>query len=111
MKKIVYICLLLFAVVACSKDAGSIIGTASADGGNILQGITVKLYDANANFLSETVTDSQGKFGFLNLETGNYYVAATITVNGEIWDTGNIQQMVYVGQEIEKKISLSLSRR
>ncbi|MBW6492714.1 MAG: carboxypeptidase regulatory-like domain-containing protein [Lentimicrobium sp.] len=111
MKKLLYLFIFVFAVAACSKNDGSIIGKASADGGNVVQGITVKLYNEEANFISETTTDSQGDFAFHGLEAGNYYVAATITVGGEIWDTGNTPQMVYVGDEIVKEVTLTLNKK
>lgn len=108
MKKVLYLTILIFALVACSKDSGTIIGTASADGGNVLQGITVKLYNEDANLINQTTTDAQGKFSFHDLASGNYYVAATITIDGDIWDTGNTPRIFYVGDEIEKEVSLTL---
>lgn len=111
MKKLIYISILLFLSVACSKDDGSIIGTASADGGNVVQGITIKLYNEEAEMLNETTTDGEGNFAFHGLEAGNYYVGATITVGGEVWDTGNRPQMVYVSGEIEKEVTLQLNKK
>lgn len=111
MKKVLYLIILMFAMAACSKDSGTIIGTASADGGNVLQGITVKLYNENASLINQTTTDSQGKFAFHGLASGNYYVAATITIDGVIWDTGNTPRVFYVGGEIEKEVSFTLTMK
>lgn len=111
MKKLIYISILLFAAIACSKDDGSIIGTASADGGNVVDGITVKLYTENTELITETTTDNDGNFAFHGLEAGNYYIGATITVGGEVWDTGNRPQMVYVSGEIEKEVTLQLNKK
>jgi len=111
MKKLIYLIILLFAVIACSKEDGSIIGTASADGGNVLQGITVKLYNEESEMLNETTTDNEGNFAFMGLEAGNYYIGATITVGGEVWDTGNRPQMVYVSDEIVKEVTLTLNKK
>jgi uncharacterized surface anchored protein len=111
MKKLLYLFIFVFVAAACSKNEGSIIGKASADGGNVVQGITVKLYNEEANLISETTTDGQGDFAFHGLESGNYYVAATITAGGEIWDTGNTPQMVYVSDEIVKEVTLTLNKK
>jgi hypothetical protein len=111
MKNLVYILILLFAATACSKDSGTITGKASADGGKVVQGITVKLYDEKANFMVETLTDGQGNFSFSKLASGNYYVAATITVGSDVWDTGNNPQLLYVGDDIVKKVTLTLTKK
>ncbi len=112
MKRIIYICLILFAAVACSKsNDGTIIGTASADGGNVVSGITVKLYSEATQLVEETTTDNTGNFSFTGLETGNYYVAGTIVVGSDTWDSGNRPQMVYVSDEIVKEVALSLSMK
>ena len=111
MKKVLYLIILMFAVAACSKDSVSIVGSASADGGNVLQGITVKLYNDDANLINETTTVSQGMFSFHGLASGNYYVAATITIDGVVWDTGNTPRVFYVGGEIEKEVSLTLTQK
>jgi len=111
MKKILFITLIVFASFACSKDTGTIIGTASADGGNVLSGITVKLYDEDANMLTQTTTDNAGNFSFSGLEAGNYYIGATITVGSDVWDTGNRPQMVFVSGDIEKEVSLTLNKK
>ncbi len=111
MKKILFITLIVFAAFACSKDEGTIVGIASADGGNVLSGITVKLYDEDASMLKQTTTDNAGNFTFSGLESGNYYIGATITVNGEVWDTGNTPQMVFVSDDIEKEVTLTLNKK
>ncbi len=111
MKKILFIMIIAFAAFACSKDEGTIIGTASADGGNVVSGITVKLYNDDASQLKETTTDSGGNFSFSGLEAGNYYIAATVSINGEVWDTGNTPQMVFVSGDIEKEVALTLSKK
>jgi hypothetical protein len=111
MRKLIYICILLFAVIACSKDDGTISGKASADAGKVLQGITVKLYDDQANPFTETTTDGQGNYAFHGLASGNYYIAATITVGGAVWDTGNSPRLLYVGDEIVKNVTLTLTKK
>jgi hypothetical protein len=95
--------------MSCTKDQGKIIGTASADGGNILSGITVKLYDDGTGLQSTTTTDNTGSFTFSDLEAGNYYIGATIISGTDTFDTGNRPQIVYVGDEIEKEVTLNLS--
>ena len=109
MKKLIYLSILLFAAVACTQSDGSIIGTASADDGNVLDGITVKLYNQDIEMVTETTTDAEGNFVFTELDEGNYYIAATITVGGDVWDTGNTQQIVYVNDDIVKEVALNLS--
>lgn len=112
MKKMFFIVIVLCSLAACTKsDSGSIFGTASADGGNIVSGITVKLYTMDVELYSTTTTDSQGNFTFNNVETGNYYIGATVSSGGETYDTGNIQQIVYVSGEIEKEVALTLTKR
>lgn len=111
MKKILLIILVAFITFACSKEEGSVTGIASADDGNVLSGITVKLYTDNAMILTETTTDSNGNYTFSGLEEGNYYIAATITVDGEVWDSGNTPQMVFVSDEISKIVNLTLRKK
>lgn len=111
MKKILFIIMIAFAAFACSKNDGTIFGTASADDGNVVSGITVKLYNDNASQLHETTTDNAGNFSFTGLESGNYYIAATVTISGEVWDTGNTPQMVFVSGDIEKEVALTLSKK
>ncbi len=102
----------LVMMISCSKDdEASIIGTASADDGNVLSGITVKLYSENASLLSNTTTDGEGNFSFTGLESGNYYVAATITVGDVVWDSGNTPQLVYVGGELVREVALTLTQK
>ncbi|MEE9336489.1 MAG: carboxypeptidase-like regulatory domain-containing protein, partial [Methylococcaceae bacterium] len=109
-KNLILIIISLILSVSCSKsDDGSIIGTASAGGGDIVSGITVKLYSEGAVFLRDTQTDNEGNFAFSGLEPANYYVAATMTVSGEIWDTGNTPRIVYVSDEIVEEVVLTLS--
>lgn len=112
MKKIIYIAFVLMALVACNKeDNGTIMGIASADGGNIVSGITVKLYTMEAALYTTTTTDNAGNFTISDIESGNYYIAATVESGGATYDTGNTQQVVYVSGEIIKEVSLSLSMR
>nr|WP_299381711.1 SdrD B-like domain-containing protein [Allomuricauda sp.] len=112
MKRIIFLVLALVMVVSCSKDdEASIIGTATADGGNVLSGITVKLYSENAALLRSTTTLSDGSFSFTGLSAGNYYVGATITVGDVVWDSGNTPQLVYVSDEIVKEIALTLTQK
>ncbi|MGW9685329.1 SdrD B-like domain-containing protein [Flagellimonas sp. 2504JD1-5] len=112
MKRILFLMLSLVMMISCSKDdEGSIIGTASADGGNVVSGITVKLYNDKAALLNSTTTDGEGNFSFTGLEAGNYYVGATITVGDVVWDSGNTPQLVYVSDEIVKEIALTLNQK
>lgn len=112
MKKIIYLAFVLLAIVACNKaDNGTIIGTASADGGNIVSGITVKLYTMETAEYATTTTDNEGNFTFSSIKSGNYYIGATVESGGETYDTGNTPQVVYVSGEIVKEVSLSLSKK
>jgi hypothetical protein len=65
--------------------SGTISGKASADAGKVLQGITVKLYDDQANFMVlKHYHRRAGEFLHSSgLASGNYYIAATITVGGD----------------------------
>ena len=99
----------LFLFLSCSENnQGSIEGTASADDGNVVSGITVKLYTENTKLLDKTQTDNEGNFVFTGLDSGNYYIGATVTINGEVWDTGNTPRIIYVGDEIVEIVSLTL---
>lgn len=110
MKRIlIYIGILSISLMSCTKDQGKIIGTASADDGNILSGITVKLYTDGTDLHATTTTDNAGSFTFSDLEAGNYYIAATITSGSDTYDTGNRPQIVFVSDEIEKEVTLNLS--
>lgn len=112
MKKIIYIAFVLLALVACNKeDNGTIVGTASADGGNITAGITVQLYTMESAMYTTTTTDNEGNFTISGIESGNYYIAGTVESGGETYDTGNTPQVVYVSGEIIKEVSLSLSKK
>jgi len=112
MKRILFLALSLTMMISCSKNnEASIIGTASADNGNVVSGITVKLYTENAALLMHTNTDNEGNYSFTGLEAGNYYVGATITVGDAVWDTGNTPQLVYVSDEIVKEVALTLNQR
>ncbi|MCH4553847.1 SdrD B-like domain-containing protein [Aestuariibaculum lutulentum] len=112
MKKILMVILSIALFASCSKkNDGSIIGTASAAGGEVTAGITVKLYGENTSFLRDTQTDSEGNFAFTGLDSGNYYIGATITVDGTVWDTGNKPRMVYVSDEIVEEVALSLTQK
>ncbi|MBJ6367431.1 carboxypeptidase-like regulatory domain-containing protein [Snuella sedimenti] len=112
MKKILILILSLILFVSCSKkNDGSIVGTASAGGGTVLSGITVKLYSENTSFLRDTQTDSEGNFAFTGLESGNYYIGATVTVEGDVWDTGNRPRIVYVSDEIVEEVALTLTQK
>jgi hypothetical protein len=108
-KNLILIICSLVLLVSCSKDGGSIFGVASAAGGAVTSGITVKLYSEGANFLKDTQTDSEGNFKFSGLESGNYYIGATITVDGDIWDTGNRPKIVYVADDIDEEVTLNLT--
>ena len=111
-KKILLIILALGLATSCSKDdEASIIGTASADDGNVLSGITVKLYTENTSLLLDTNTDGEGNFSFSGLDVGNYYIAATTVIRDTVWDTGNTPQIIYVGGEIQKEVSLTLTKK
>lgn len=104
--------LTLIFTASCSKDdQAAIVGTASADDGNVLSGITVKLYTEGTNLLMDTSTDGEGNFSFDGLDVGNYYVGATTVVRDTVWDTGNTPQIIYVGGEIEKEVSLTLTKK
>ena len=112
MKKIIYIAFILLAFVACNKEnEGVIMGTASADNGNIVSGISVMLYNMDATLYNSTTTDNAGNFTFSNVESGNYYIGATVESGGETFDTGNTPQVVYVSGEIIKEVSLSLGKK
>lgn len=112
MKRIFILIITLAFVASCNKnDEASIIGTASADGGNVTSGITVKLYNEGTDLVMDTTTDTEGNFSFTGLEAGNYFVGATITIDGTIWDTGNTPQQFYVSGEIVKEVSLTLTQK
>jgi len=111
MKKIIYLAFVLLAVTACSNDKGSIIGTASADGGAILSGITVNLYTMGTDLYTTTTTDNEGNFTISNIESGNYYIGATVVSGGDTYDTGNAPKIVYVSDEIIREVALSLSKK
>ena len=112
MKRILLLVLVLGALVSCSKDdQGTIVGTASADDGNVLSGITVKLYTEDTHLIMDTDTDGEGNFSFSGLDAGNYYIGATTVVRDTVWDTGNTPQIVYVGDEIEKEVALTLTKK
>lgn len=111
MKKILFLGAILIALFACEADEARIVGNASADDGNIVSGITVKLYDMDTDLIATTTTDSNGKFVFSDLESGNYYIGATVTVDGNTYDTGFTPQVVYVSDEISKEVSLTLTLR
>lgn len=112
MKRILLLVFSLTIFISCSKDdSASIIGTASADGGNVVSGITVKLYNESASLVESTTTSSEGDFSFTGLEAGNYYVGATVTIDGNVWDTGNTPQLVYVSDEIVKEVALTLNQK
>lgn len=99
-------------MVACSGDEeGSIIGVASLDDGSTVAGVTVKLYDEDTQFITETNTDGEGDYSFMELKSGNYYIGATATVDGELWDTGNLPQLVFVSDEIVKEVALTLTKK
>lgn len=114
MKKVIYIMLCLFFFAACSKEDGTIIGTTKVEGSGVsslMADITVKLYDSPTSVYKTTTTDSNGDFVFTGLESGNYFVGATIVINGDTYDTGNVQYQVYVGDDIERPVSLTLTKR
>lgn len=109
MKKIFLIAIAILAFSCQKNDEGSIFGTATA--GDVVSGITVKLYSEGTEFLMDTTTDTEGDFSFSGLEAGNYYIGATVNVNGEVWDTGNAPQIFYIGDEIAKEIALTLKKK
>jgi hypothetical protein len=109
MKKILYLGLMLFTLMACESKDGEIWGTAEA--GDTVQGITVKLYTMDSGIYATTETDAKGEFAFSGLPAGNYYIGATITINGDVYDTGNTPQAIYVSDEIRKEVALSLSMK
>lgn len=111
MKKIIYLAFVLLAITACSNDKGAIIGTAKADGGAIVSGITINLYTIGTDLYTSTTTDSNGNFTISNIENGNYYIAATVQSGGETYDTGNAPRVVYISDEIVKEVALSLSKK
>ncbi len=112
MKKIIYIAFVLLAFMACQKeDNGTIVGTASADGGKILSGITVQLYTMETALYTSTTTDNQGNFTITDIESGNYYIAATVESGGDTYDTGNTPQIVYVSGDIIKEVTLTLNKK
>ncbi len=97
---------------SCSKDdEGSIKGTAKANDGAVVSGITVKLFNLNTDVISETETDGDGSFYFSGLDADNYYIGATITIDGEVYDTGNNAKLIYVGGEVEKEVALTLNMK
>jgi hypothetical protein len=55
-----------------------------------LAGITVTLYNQDNEALVATVTNSNGKFNFSNLETGNYYLGYSTLPIGSFITTKNI---------------------
>lgn len=109
MKKILYLGLLLFALMACESKDGEIWGTAEA--GETVAGITVKLYTMETDVYATTITNNEGEFSFSGLPEGNYYIGATIAIGGDVYDTGNTPQAIYVSGEIRKEVSLSLSMK
>jgi len=109
MKRILYLALLLFAVAACSKNNGEIHGTAVA--GDVVSGITVKLYTMETDLYATTTTNNEGEFWFSDLPSGNYYIGATTTIDGAVWDTGNTPQVVYISDEITKEVALALKKK
>ncbi|MCE4564542.1 carboxypeptidase regulatory-like domain-containing protein [Maribellus sp. CM-23] len=114
MKKIIYILLCVFLFAACSEEDGTIIGTTKVEGSGVeaqMANITVKLYDSPTSVYKTTTTDANGDFIFSGLESGNYFVAATVVINGDTYDTGNVQYQVYVGGDIERPVSLTLTKR
>lgn len=111
MNRIIYIGLILVAMISCSKSDGTITGTASANDGAITSDITVKLYTTETDLHSTTMTNSEGEFAFTDLESGNYYIGATVIVNSDTFDTGFTPQLVYVSDEIVKEVTLTLNKR
>ena len=109
--KLILIMFSLVLLVSCSKDSGSIFGVASAAGGAVTDGITVKLWSESGNLIKETQTDSAGNYRFSGLEAANYMIGATITVDGDVWDTGNRPKIVYVGDEIDEEVTLNLTKK
>jgi len=112
MKKIIYLAFVLLALTACSSsNNGTIIGTASANGGAIVSGITVKLYSMGDDLYTTTTTNSEGNFTISNIESGNYYIAGTVVSGADTYDTGNAPKIVYISDEIVKEVALSLSKK
>ena len=112
MKKKLFILLMIFALSCSKNNEGSIVGTASTNDGAVVSDITVKLFDMNVDLISQTKTDAEGNFYFGGLNAGNYYVGATITIDGEIWDTAsNKNKLIYMGGETQKKVALILNKK
>ncbi len=109
MKRILYLAVLLIAFAACKKNDGKIHGVAEA--GDVVSGITVKLYTIETDIYATTTTDNEGEFWFEDLPAGNYYIGATTEIDGETWDTGNTPQVVYVSDEIVKEVALTLKKK
>ncbi len=53
----------------------------------------------------------KGDFAFTDLNSGNYYVGATVTVGDRTFDTGNTPQMVYVNDDIVKEVAFTLTAK
>ena len=116
MKRLLYAAIVIIAVMAsCSKEKAEIYGNAIAISGSdtvALEGITVKLYSENAELLKTTTTESEGDYVLSDLTSGNYFIGATISFgNDSVYDTGNQPQLVYVSDEIRKKVALTLSKK
>ena len=116
MKRLFYIAILVTAVMAsCTKDDAEIYGKAVAVSGTdtvAMEGITVKLYSESAELLKTTTTYSEGDYVLKDLEAGNYFIGATISFGTDsVYDTGNQPQLVYVSDEISKKVSLTLTKK
>lgn len=111
MKKIIFILFAIFSLSCSKDDEGSIIGTASANDGAVVSGITVKLFTLNTDLIAQAETDAEGNFSFAGLDADNYYIGATVTIASELWDTGNRAQLIYVGGEIQKEVALTLNKK
>lgn len=110
MKRIYYLIVLVAFMVSCSGDEQSMImGVANLSDGTAIAGATVKLYDEDTQPITQINTDAEGGYSFTSLRSGNYYIGATVTVDGEVWDTGNLPQLVFVSDEIVKEVALTLS--
>ncbi|MBS2212921.1 hypothetical protein KEM09_15995 [Carboxylicivirga mesophila] len=113
MKKLIYIVFAVLLFASCEADKGVIKGQAEAVNGDevITSNITVNLYNSDSSLTETTTTNANGEFAFTDLNSGNYYIGATVTVGDQIFDTGNRPQMVYVNDDIVKEVALSLTAK
>lgn len=70
-------------LIACKKKTTAIAGFVADVNGNPIVGITVRLFDSNGNLVTETVTDENGFYYFVDIEAGDYTVK--VTYNGQTY--------------------------